>query len=652
MEDILKQSTDVFRSITDKLDKKCKSLISLRGSKRMSATKTLTTLDETFPCSEADLDFYINKLSELKTTLTELDNDIHMHVLELEVLSDQQFYIISEACESYIDGLNKHLTALKLAIEKLSSNRGNAASNNFSQANVKLKLPTAKLPEFDGTPEAYDKFIESLDEILNKFNLTQFEKYNYLLQQVHGTARDIVQSVPRSTDSYDTAKKLLSDAFCNKYLQQTSVIRKLIELKLTRNNRFTWISEVRTLVEQMHRLNIDNECFAHFFLWSNMDERFKKEYMIVTGDSQPELNLLLDNAFTVFNRVEELSINHKVSNASVVLATNVNASNSAKAVPQNKLVCQLCSSINDVSETDHSIKNCRRFDTNAKKVAKLKELRGCLRCGSLNHNRFCKVKFVKNCVHCNKAHESYLCYTKVERLSQSNPKNVQKPKNENKPASRSNEAQDATLVGNTHALQYSVMNVNAERFKSNVVLPTFTASFPRSKETARALYDTASQLSFVTERLAKRLKFSVLKNNFKIQINGFNESKTLDTRLVNVQLRINNTVRNFEAVVVPNIRSSVDSSELAELVASFRSCNIELADKYLTRDDGEIDILLGANGLQVLPVQSCIFGEREKSLFFYSCEGVMLSGNVTHLLQNATNLNVLKDFISKLHATF
>ena len=79
---------------------------------------------------------------------------------------------------------------------------------------------------------------------------------------------------------------------------------------------------------------------------------------------------------------------------------------------------------------------------------------------------------------------------------------------------------------------------------------------------------------------------------------------------------------------------------------------VELADKYLTRDDGEIDILLGANGLQVLPVQSRIFGEREKSLFFYSCEGVMLSGNVTQLLQNATNLNVLKDFISKLHATF
>ena len=59
MDDILKQSKDVFRSITDELDKKCKALISLRGSKRISATKTLTTLDETFPCSEADLNFYI-----------------------------------------------------------------------------------------------------------------------------------------------------------------------------------------------------------------------------------------------------------------------------------------------------------------------------------------------------------------------------------------------------------------------------------------------------------------------------------------------------------------------------------------------------------------------------------------------------------------
>ena len=656
MTDVHKQASDILTSIHSKFTTNIKSSIKIRGHKRISTTKTLQALDQNFPSDETELKLFFDKLSEGKKSLSDLDSTINREILDLEVVTDEQFYILSDACDSYLDRLNMHLTSLKLSIENLTCVQRNSRTE-MSQKNVQLKLPTAKLPEFDGTPEAYDKFIESLDEILNKFNLTQFEKYNYLLQQVQSTAKDIVQSVPRSNNCYDTAKQLLSDAFCNKYLQQTSVIKKLIKLKLNRSNRYAWISEVRTLIEQMRRLEINSECFAHFFLWGNMDEQFKKEFMMVTNNSQPDLNLLMDNAFTVFNRVEELSNNLKGSTSSAVLATNVQApssANKATAASQGKkLVCQLCSSIPDCRDINHSIINCKRFDTNAKRVAKIKELRGCLRCGALNHNRFCKVKLPKNCSYCAKSHESYLCFSKVTSSADSSTSVSDDPKNTSgSRPSRNSEGKAASVVGNTHALQYSVMNVNSDCSMSNVLLPTFTAAFPHSDLKARCLYDTASQLSFVTERLANKFKFPVVQNDVKIQINGFNESKVITSKLVSVQLRLNGTVRSFEAVVIPTIRSTVDSSELEEVVTLFKSNNIDLADKTLTLDDGRIDILLGANAIQVLPVQSCIFGENEKSLFFYTCEGVMLSGRVNNLRHNASNLGLLKNFISKIRSTF
>ena len=129
---------------------------------------------------------------------------------------------------------------------------------------------------FDGKPEKYRMFIDSLDSILNKFILTSFEKYSHLHQQVSGSARDIVESLPDENLSYESAKNLLESALSDKNTQKFSVIENLSNLKLKSGEKvYDWISDVRQLTNQIDRLGIDSAVFVHYFLWRNMSDSFK-----------------------------------------------------------------------------------------------------------------------------------------------------------------------------------------------------------------------------------------------------------------------------------------------------------------------------------------------------------------------------------------
>ena len=57
MADIQKQAADILTSINSKLTTDTKSSIKIRGHKRISTTKTVQALDQTFPSDEMELSF-------------------------------------------------------------------------------------------------------------------------------------------------------------------------------------------------------------------------------------------------------------------------------------------------------------------------------------------------------------------------------------------------------------------------------------------------------------------------------------------------------------------------------------------------------------------------------------------------------------------
>ena len=183
-------------------------------------------------------------------------------------------------------------------------------------------------------------------------------------------------------------------------------------------------------------------------------------------------------------------------------------------------------------------------------------------------------------------------------------------------------------------------------------MPTFTVNLQGAREGRRVLYDTASQISFITEKALKRAKYSTLVDKFTIRINGFNGTDVLTTRLVGIQLKLNNEWRYFQAVVVPKIKTKLNMDLLKPVVQRFKTLKIPLSDHYLCEDSGEVDILLGADYAHIIPVQSCVLGQNTKSLCYYTCRGIMLLGDANSLLGNLNNFASLSDFMSKINKTF
>ena len=402
----------------------CQLRLRQRSAKRQSVTKPVNAIRSNASLSEVDIDFYIAQLQDLKTSLLKLDSEIEMDMMSDSGLTQYNWEQHSDSCESYQDNIGVALTLLKSELKKVNNSNvrehvPTLQNNPVSVSSLpKLKLPQVELPKFDGKPENFEKFSDSLEKLFDKFSLTQFEKYSYLLGQVSGSARQIVESVPMGEMNYDVARKLLSDAFSGKVNQQFSVIEKFVKLKLDSNSKpYGWISECRVLVQQMTRLEISSEVFAQYFVWQSLSDKFKQQFMSITNKSKPDLNDILDNAFDVIDRISEgnekvepelLARKLKNESKTVTLATNVE-SNPYKFISYRNC-CWLCQSGNDPQATKHRIHNCKKFPFVDATLTHIRSLGGCVKCGLLNHTvDVCIFNFAKACDNCQGNHASFLC---------------------------------------------------------------------------------------------------------------------------------------------------------------------------------------------------------------------------------------------------
>ena len=71
------------------------------------------------------------------------------------------------------------------------------------------------------------------EAMINQHNLSSYEKYVYFKGQLTGSAKVLIDSLPLNDLTYESAKKLLSDAYCDVTTQQYRVIENLVKLKLS-----------------------------------------------------------------------------------------------------------------------------------------------------------------------------------------------------------------------------------------------------------------------------------------------------------------------------------------------------------------------------------------------------------------------------------
>ena len=537
---------------------------------------------------------YLDDLKELSQKLELKNEDIAKIVYASGEPTEED--LLKE--EEYEDQLGDGIKMLKNHLCDLqdSSNFQTNSSTNFQTTDSlrlnSLKLPQMPLPEYshaDG--ENLELFLSNFENIIDKYNLSSYEKYIYLERQLKGEALLLVKSLSGNSQSFEDAKALLVKAFASPTLQKFEILEKLSNINLSYNGSpYVFISEMRLVLDAIKNLKIETEDVAQFFIWNGMPFSLQSQLINITNNNRPTIQEIEDNIFSAVERYLALQkrkpekSNQKV-NSVYGLAANVSVGSSTEKFKP----CAFCCSGD--KKADHSMSRCPRYPNPQDKLSMIKRLKLCVRCGNEHLSENCKFKFYRDCFHCKASHFSFLC--------------VSAPKKENFGGSRK---PDKVSVSNG-MLSIEATTVN---FQSNfsTILPNL--SLPLSNNSyLHALKDSGAQCTLILNKIAEQLKFKVL-DTMEIKINGINCSKPYKTKLVEVPVYIGGELTIISAICVPEINIKLKIKDLDIVVSKFKSNNLILADKTLCNSDekdviSNIDLILGADNAQIVQEKGPIF---------------------------------------------
>ena len=595
--------------------------VTLRAASRQSATKTIESIRDASHLSLEECNAIIDKLNKLQESLDNLNTKISDEMFATEGWTEEKYLSDAAVEEKYSDSIRYAIAKLQSRIQSL-----NASNSSIPRLmpmptpgpSHKISLPNIELPNFDGKPESYSKFIISFENLISKYNLSSFEKFSYLSKQLSGSAKKLIASLSLNDSNYDSAKLLLDKAYSNKNDQQFSVINKLSKLTLSPNasDAFNWIGDARLIEEQIRSLDITVDVFIQYFLLQSMNDEFKKHLVAITNKSYPTLNEIKESMFDANTRYME---NHsKKTRETSTSAASVNLGDSRK---QN---CSLCS-YDKMSDTNHKLNHCPKYVDVDARVAKLKSLNGCLKCGYCNHEtEKCTYKFFKKCYRCNGSHMSFLCM---------------KSKNSNTTAnavSTSESVSDSVPThSNTSSHVASVVTLAAKSY-NDVVLPTATAyaGSGQNKIAMRVFKDNGSQTTFVKADPSDVPRSKIV-GHVDINVEGVNSAKLYShSPIIDFPIDVPGQGEQLlTAICVPTIGTKINANGLSNLVNKLKSKGIQFADEKLGDNDciDNISILLGSDNSHIFPItqHSYNVSGNKPSVLSSSPSGFMLSGSVS-----------------------
>ena len=498
--------------------KKCRRL------KRADATKTVNRIDNTINAlTEGEVFRYLCKLRDLRTKLEELNNKIFEKMFEAKSTASENEDEY-DRCTEYDQSLLFTIAALEV---KLSTNLASA-----KPIINKINIPQIALPEY-GNNENEDlaKFFNNFEQIIGKYNLSDYEKFVYLSNQLSNEPLTLIKSLEATKQNYVTAKELLQQAFASTVTQQYHAIQRLTKLNFSSDDDpYQFVSNMRLVIESVNTLEINADIFLQFFIWRALNTEMKTHFINITNKNQPSLKELESNIFKAIERYQNLYKKDKLKqdrkSGSRQLAHSTHQTASAAVVgskPKSKidgtLHCLLCSS-KDSKVTGHSIVTCEKYSDPQLKLNRLRELRGCCKCGKINRetNR-CRFKFKRKCYKCTQYRFSYLCLKSKPQTTKDGKVNV------------SSQNQSETLVQNGSGY---VGEIYIDQFGEGAILPTFSKRFPNNS-VIRGMRDSGCQPKFITQEAADRLKLKVIDSKFSLSVHEFNASQRYKTDGVEMQ---------------------------------------------------------------------------------------------------------------------
>lgn len=581
-----------------------KALIKKRATCKAKLTQFKNYLDTAQSCDRLSR-LQINELNVRLAKIEELYTDFDNIQSEIENLSDipEDQYRDRETFETQYFG------AIALARDVLvRHDEGSADSASVTgsitahRGGPKIKLPTIHLPTFSGSYHDWLEFHDTFNSLIHSdISIPKINKFHYLRAALKDTAASIIQSLDFSSENYDVAWDILCDRYNNKRLLVNNHLQAIFNIetinkessKALRNLIDTVNKNLRAL--QSLKLPTDHWDIIIIHIISNKLDSVSNREWETFRNTLKELPTLKEFTDFLKNRSDLLeTMEESYSKRRHSDVTNNRQKSmvvrSRSSLTNETYICPLC-------KDNHAIYRCPKFKSLSieMRIKKVKDLKLCSNCLRQGHNlSACKLG---PCRICNKLHNSLLHLQNATTSTQSAgtvvlcaaPSSSTPPPPSPPPLPQSPETQN-NISNHNNDVALSAIN------KSCVLLSTALIQVQDSsgqKQTIRALLDSGSTASFITESLCAKLNLPTASTSSVVE--GLNSQLShLNKRCdVIISSLISTYKENINCFVVPTITQFLPTTQINYSLLNIPK-NITLADPTFNIP-AKVDMLLGAD---------------------------------------------------------
>ncbi|XP_049882518.1 uncharacterized protein LOC126378330 [Pectinophora gossypiella] len=512
---------------------------------------------------------------------------------------------------------NRFYSLIAQSQDLLQTFESSSKSNNTSQTNSHgntVKLPPLKIPSFNGDPNKWLEFRDMyLSLIHNNDTIDDISKFHYLKSYLEGSAKAVINSVCISSSNYNIAWSLLCDRYDNKRLLINEHIKCLFSIQpLSKESDkglrdlIDAISKNLSALASLGEPTTQWDTLIIYMASSKLDPVTSRSWEEFRGTlKQPDLANFFDflrQRATVLETMQASKIVKSENRQTFVKPKSFIAS----SPPELTSFSSKCLACNK----EHKLYECNQFkslpvDERIKKVFQWRLCSNCLRSGHRSYQcnlggcRICKGK------HNTVLHKSFVHHAQKQTPNKQGSENNGAslvgtnthltPTSNNQSSSSSSASSPAATPSTSAANPSCVISMSAVS-SNQALLSTALVKVTNNDETytLRALLDSGSQSSFITDAAMAKIGMTKVKSNIQ-SISG------LSNAVVNINEHCNIVVQSsyssFKApvkcFVLPIITDRLPHAEIHVHDLNIPS-DIQLADpKFYQPSD--IDLLLGAD---------------------------------------------------------
>ncbi|XP_075150561.1 uncharacterized protein LOC142224663 [Haematobia irritans] len=496
-------------------------------------------------------------------------------------------------------------TRLRELLHELSNPTSGNAPRSDASSSFGFKFPPCDIPTFGGDYSSWPTFRDIFEAIcIRNPILSSVEKLFHLNQKTKGEANDIVRKVPLTNENFDVAWNNLCSRYENKRVLINIQLKRLFGLSHLSSESAASLKTLQRDINscisllQMYEVNVESWDPIFIFVCCNclpnsvltLWEQTLSDKATIPKWSH--LDSFLTNRHRTLESVSEIRKGtSQASGQTPRLSSTMNSKQGLGSVRsfQNRVSepqCHLC------PKEYHLIRKCPKFlkMSHENRFAEIRKSNMCRNCFSKVHTaRNCKSKYA--CSICHKRHHTLLHKgEEAPSTQQSNPSSDLNPTSAPFPST-------SKTIQSTDSQSNNVIRSCFSTNSKAVLLGTALVNICHNGVTycARALVDSGSEATFISERL-----FNTLRLPFKrtcATISGLNNTVSASAQKL-CSLTLGSTLDpsiaiSASALVVPHLSGGLPSRAVDPAILS-QIPRIPLADLHFFKNSN-IDILLGGD---------------------------------------------------------